>query len=265
MVPVPTIAMRCTGFGETMIVAPLVSVGRQRPRQTGARFSAKASAPSCASSVSSRLCASSAWRLNASVSLRPCVSRKTCLTFASASGALPAMRWASSCAPANAAAGCGQLADEPVLLGVDGRNRLAGEQHLEGDVVGDPLRQTDDAALPGDEAPLHLGQPEFRVLRRDDQVAGQRHLEATAERPSFDGRDERLAHHGLGEPAESTTGKDWGLPVRERLQVHARAERPAGAGEHAHRQRRIGIQLIQRGCQLDRDLAADGVLLRRGG
>ena len=167
--------------------------------------------------------------------------------------------------PSQCGPGRGQLTDKPVLLGVGGRNRLAGEQHLEGDVVGDPLRQADDAALPGDESPLHLRQPEFRVLRRDDQVAGQHHFEATAERPSFDGRDERLAHHRLGEPAESTAGKDRGLPVRERLQVHARAERPARSGEHAHRQRRVGIQQIQRGRQLDGDLAADGVLLRAGG
>ncbi len=55
------------------------------------------------------------------------------------------------------------------------------------------------------------GNPNFAVVRSDDQVAGQRHFEAAAECPSFDGRDERLAHHGLGEPAESTTGEDRGL------------------------------------------------------
>ena len=119
--------------------------------------------------------------------------------------------------PSQCGPGSGQLADEPVLLGIDGRERLAGEQHLEGDVVGDALRKADDAALAGDESPFHLGQPEFGVCGRDDQVAGQRHFEATAERPSFDGRDERLAHHRLGEAAEAATGKDRGLPVRERL------------------------------------------------
>src|SRR6185312_15160915 len=99
--------------------------------------------------------------------------------------------------------------------------------------------------------------------RRDDQVAGQRHLEATAQCPSFDRRDQRLADHGSSEPAESTTGKDRGLPAGERLQVHARAERPARTGQHTHRQRRVGVQHIQGGCELDRDLAADGVLLCR--
>ncbi len=86
-------------------------------------------------------------------------------------------------------------------------------------MVGESLRKADDAALAGDESPFHLGQPEFGGVRGDDQVAGQRHFEATAERPSFDGRDERLAHHGLGEPAESTTGKDRGL---------ARSRTPSG-------------------------------------
>ena len=156
--------------------------------------------------------------------------------------------------------GSGQLADEPVLLGIVGRERVAGEQHLEGDVVGDSLRQADDAALPSDESAFHLRQPEFGIFGGNDQVAAQRHLEAATERPALDGGDQRLAHHGLGDAAESATGKDRGLPVRECLEVHARAERPAGAGEHAHRQRRIGIQQIEGGRHLDGDLAVDGIL-----
>src|SRR5258708_2788026 len=49
--------------------------------------------------------------------------------------------------PCQGGTGLGQLADEPVLLGVDGRERLAGEQHLEGDVVRDSPGQADDATL----------------------------------------------------------------------------------------------------------------------
>ena len=185
------------------------------------------------------------------------------MTLARASGALPAMRWASSWRLSQCAPGFGQLTDKPVLLGVGGRNRLAGEQHLEGGVVGDSLRQADDAALPGDESPFHFGETEFGVLRRDDQVGGQHHFESAAQRPSFDGRDEWFAYHRLGEPAESTTGKDRGLPVRERLRDPAGAECSAGAGEDAHRQCRVGVQLIESDGQLDGDVAADGVLLCR--
>src|SRR6476660_5788072 len=58
MVPVPTIAMRCIGFGEVMVTTPLLLLAVS-PRQPGAHFSANASAPSYASWLSSRLCASS--------------------------------------------------------------------------------------------------------------------------------------------------------------------------------------------------------------
>src|SRR4029077_19854553 len=64
-----------------------------------------------------------------------------------------------------------------------------------------PLRQSGaDAARgalrstkPGIDADAGLGKSEARVRRRDDVVAGERDLDAAAERKSVDARDDRLA------------------------------------------------------------------------
>ena len=149
---------------ELMIVAPLLRlVVSARARRVHV-FRRTPRAPSCASSLSSRLCASSSWRVNASASSRPWVSRRTCLTFAKRQRCVDGDARSKLLRPSQCGPGFGQLTDKPVLLGIDGRKRLAGEQHLEGDVVGDALRQPDDAALAGDESPFHLGQPEFGVV-----------------------------------------------------------------------------------------------------
>ena len=53
---------------------------------------------------------------------------------------------------------------------------------------------------------MRLGQRELRILGRDDQVAGQCDLEATAHRDAVDGGDNRLvAIEPRGEPAETAS------------------------------------------------------------
>ena len=53
-------------------------------------------------------------------------------------------------------------------------------------------RQAVDAARTGGQADPRLRQGEGGVLRRDDQIAGQRRLKAAAHGPAIHRRDDRL-------------------------------------------------------------------------
>src|SRR5271166_1704622 len=138
MVPVPTIAMRCTGFCVLMIVAPYCS-----------GWWWLAPAPDRGSFFGERQCsfmgvlAVEQARSVLGLALERLGVVET-LGFSQdrlypgqgqwcVAGDAPGKRLC----PGQCRPGSGQLADEPVLLGIDGRERLAGEQHLEGDVVGD--------------------------------------------------------------------------------------------------------------------------------
>jgi len=119
------------------------------------------------------------------------------------------------------------VVDEPVdqaelarPLGGDG---LAGQGHLHRLVV----RQPQQPASGSDEAALDLRQPELRAAGGGDEVARQDDLEAAGERVALDNGDERLAGERLGEPREAATLDLGRLAPRERLEVHAGAERAA--------------------------------------
>ena len=59
----------------------------------------------------------------------------------------------------------------------------SGEEEVHGDIVGNAPRQALDRTRAGEEPALHLGQPELRMVRREQDVGGQRQLETAADRP----------------------------------------------------------------------------------
>lgn len=77
------------------------------------------------------------------------------------------------------------------LLRID---HVAGQDHLQRAALPDEPRQTDGAAVSGDDSELDFRQPELRVLAREPDVAGERELQAAAEREAVHGSDHRLRH-----------------------------------------------------------------------
>ena len=80
--------------------------------------------------------------------------------------------------------------------------------------------------------------PSFAPRGRDDQVAGQRDLEAAGDREALDRGDQRLARGALGDAGEAAVADPGALAGDEGLEVHARAEARPGAREDADAQRR---------------------------
>ena len=72
------------------------------------------------------------------------------------------------------------------------RHAPAEQQHLERDVVGQTARQALDGAGVGHDAHGQLGQRERDVIGGDDQVAGERQLEAAADGEPVERGDHRL-------------------------------------------------------------------------
>ena len=128
----------------------------------------------------------------------------------------------------------------------------AGEDHAHRALHADLARQPVQAAGHRGEAHLRLRQCEGRVLRGDDEVAGQSDFEAAPHRHAIDGGDDRLvAIEPRGEagearsiPAALAAG---GLP----FQVVAGAERlVAGAGDDSHPLLGIGGEVVEDVVQL---------------
>jgi hypothetical protein len=130
----------------------------------------------------------------------------------------------------------------PCALGV---HRIAGEQHLHRGAVADALRQAQDRAAAGDERALDLREPEPRPARRDDEVAGQRHLEAARHREALDRRDDRLARRLADDAGEAALAQRHRLAGDERLEVHAGAEPLAGAGDDRDRHVVRAVEVVQ--------------------
>ena len=123
---------------------------------------------------------------------------------ASASGPLRAIAAGELERGVDRAARLGQAVDDAERVGALGVDRVAGERELHGQAVGHPARQAQQRAGGGDERALDLGDAEPGAPRGDDEVAGQRDLEAAGDREALDRRDERLARRALddaGEPA----------------------------------------------------------------
>ena len=94
------------------------------------------------------------------------------------------------------------------------RRGLTGQRELHGDLVGYPPGQPQQAARGGHQAALDLREAELRVVRRDDQVAGQRDLAAAGQRVALDRGDERLGRGRLSEPPKPRPGMGRSRPGR---------------------------------------------------
>ena len=68
---------------------------------------------------------------------------------------------------------------------------------------GTPLREPDRAARGREQPALHLGEPEHRVLGRDDEVARERDLEPAGEGGAVDRGDDRLGDLTFDEAGEA--------------------------------------------------------------
>ncbi len=122
-----------------------------------------------------------------------------------------------------------------------------GEDHAHGALQADLARQAVQAAGQGGEADARLRQGEGRVLRGDDQVAGQRDLEAAAHGHAVDGGDDRL----VAVEARGEAGKAALVPAalaarRLPFQVVAGAERlVAGAGDDRDPLLGVGGEIVE--------------------
>ena len=87
--------------------------------------------------------------------------------------------------------------------------------------------------------------PNFAFLRRHDQVGGEHDLGAAGQRVALDGGDERLARRPLGE-ADAAAGDRDDLTCDERLEVHARAEVAARAGDDRRPTGRRVVEFVHR-------------------
>ena len=165
---------------------------------------------------------------------------------ATASGALAAIFAASFERRVDRAARVGQPTDDAVLGHPLGADELAGEDDLGGDPRRQQARQANQAATGGEQAAAHLGQAEGRLAGGDDQVAGERHLEAAGQRVPLDRGDQWLRGRRLGEPGEAAAGDQRFLARGEGFEVHPGGEVATRTGEDADLQRRVGVKFIER-------------------
>ncbi len=86
----------------------------------------------------------------------------------------------------------GDAIDQAGVVGVLGRDHRAGSAHFERLLHASHARQPLRATRSGQQAKLHLGHAELRVLDRDPIMAAERHLEPAAQRGAMDRCNHRL-------------------------------------------------------------------------
>ncbi|TQM11204.1 hypothetical protein FB558_3758 [Pseudonocardia kunmingensis] len=157
------------------------------------------------------------------------------------------------------------LVDQAQREGPRRVDRLAGEQQLEPDSVWQLGGQAEGSPGPRDEAAPHLRQSEGGGLGRDDEIAGQRDLGATAHGGAVDGGDRRLADVVADVPREApplppfSLGDDP-LAAHDRLEVGAGTEGlVACAGEHHRADVDVAIGLLHRVPDPEADRFVHGV------
>ena len=140
-----------------------------------------------------------------------------------------------------------------------------GEQHLHRHVIGHALRQL-DARRVGERPRPDFRQRESGVLRGVDEVAGQRQLEAAADRHAVDGSDHRLVH--VEEFLQSAEAADAVVAVDRiargrRLQVPPGGKEPAAlAPDDRHPKVGVVAEPPERLAHQPRGREIDGIRLR---
>ena len=167
------------------------------------------------------------------------------LVAATASGPFAVIFSASSIAASSACPGSASTLTMPSSCARSRGQVFTGQRQLHGDRGRDALWKPQQPAAAGDQPALDFGNAERRVLRGHDQVGGQRQLGAAGQRVALDRRDQRLHGWTLGE-AHAAALDDGVLAAGEGLEIHARAERTARAGQDAHRQAGLAVEPIHR-------------------
>ena len=236
-----------------------------RPVQRGARFSAKARGPSFASSLCRIRCIASALRRQPSASSISYASRTIARLSRTASGRVGADPLGDLAGLAEHLVGRHEVVDHAEPVRLLGAEPLAGEHQLGGPGRRQRPRQPEQPAGRRDDAPGHLGEPELRVRRRDDEVAGQDQLGAAGQREAGHRGDHRLGArvaHPPGEPA--LLGGELGPAAGgQRLEVGAGAEVGPRAGEDRDPDLRIGLERRRRLAELAGEVGVDRVALLR--
>ncbi len=156
-------------------------------------------------------------------------------------------------AAASASPGANHLVDETEFVAFAGGDVPRGQDHAHGALEADLARQPLQAAGQRGEADARLRQREGRILGSDDEVAGERDLEAAAHGDAVDGGDDRL----VAVEAHGQAGKAALVPAalaarRLPFQVVAGAERlVAGAGDDRHPLLRIGAEIVEHLVQFE--------------
>ena len=101
--------------------------------------------------------------------------------------------------------------------------------------------------------------PEHGVLLDHPQVAPQRQLHAAGDRVTADRGDHRLATAAAGTGPSARRRMSGVERVRHRVQVRTGAERAAGAPQHRHRRRVVGLERAERLGQRLRGRAVHGI------
>src|SRR5258706_1805672 len=145
------------------------------------------------------------------------------------------------------------LIDKTELVAFARADVARGEDHAHGALQPDLARQPMQSAGQRGEADARLGQREYRILRGDDEVAGQRDLKTAAHRDTVDGGDDRL----VAVEARVQSGKPAGIPAalsprRLPFQVVAGTKRlVAGAGDDRDPLLGIGGKIVEHLVQLE--------------
>src|SRR5256885_7587678 len=146
-------------------------------------------------------------------------------------------------------------------MGLGRGHRAAGEDHVQRTTLADEPRQADRAQVDEWDAKTAVEDAERRILRRHPKVAPERQLEPARDRIALDGRDHRLVEHQARRPhgARSVLIKVERRTGCERLEVEARAERPARAREDRDAERSIVAEAREALEELGSGLWVDGV------
>jgi len=147
--------------------------------------------------------------------------------------------------PVERLTGFGHHVDEAPRLTLFRGEAVTGQREFECLLVRNALLQAQQRAARGHQAALDFGNAELRRARCHYQVSGEHDLGSAGQRVALDRRDQRLARGPLGE-ADAPTGNRDDLTCGEGLQVHARAEVAARAGDHRDRQVRTVVQFVDR-------------------
>ena len=142
----------------------------------------------------------------------------------------------------------GDHVDEPALMRRRRIDRRAERDHLERRLRSDQPGQALRAAGAGHQPELDLRLAQRRRRCGDPRVAGQRQLEAAAQRHPVDRRDDRLAA-GVQCGEQVVEGRRLRWPA-EFLDVGAAAEAAPGAGDDDRRNCRFGVRLSDGGLEL---------------